>query len=273
MTRTSSLAVGYPLLGWRGLTREDGKRQWGIILNTVKQEMKTDYEKTLEQLAAMGYRYLEGGVYGDSPKAYRQFTKSLGMKTIAGGSSMGNLQKKLEDYIKTGNVLRYKYITCYWPWLSSAKNLTKQECLETAERLNNLGRRLRNEGFGFTWHNHDKEFAVIEDKTAFEWLMENTDPDWVNVQMDLYWVYKGNGDPLHLMKKYPGRFKLLHIKDMDESTERGMSCPGAGKINFKVIFERWKSAGVEFAIVENERTTQGIACARNSINYLNTMKR
>lgn len=272
LSTSTTAIVGLPFLRVGHLFSESAKKQrWGIILNTVKNEMKVDYRGTLERLAEMGYRYLEGGSYGDSTEDYYRFTKKLGLKTIIGGTSMSNLQESLDQYIERGNQLHYKYITCYWPWMSDAKSLTKRECMETAERLNTIGKRITEEGFGFTWHNHDKEFAEVEGKTAFDWLLQNTDPQWVNVQMDTYWVRKGNHEPVDLIRKYPGRFKLLHIKDMDNTPERGMTCAGAGNIDFKAILELWELAGVDYATVENERATDGIPCAQTSITHLKSI--
>ena len=248
----------------------DSSHKWGIILNTVRHDMEQDYRGCLEQLAAMGYTYIEGGTYGDSPEAYGKYLKELGLVPIVAGSSMENLQKNLFTLIREAHALTHKFLTCYWPWLGDAKNLTYDECMLTAERLNEMGKLFKKEGLRFTWHNHDKEFATVGEKTAFDILMENTDPDWVGVQMDIYWVHKGNHDPIDLFKTYPGRFDLVHVKDMDTSEERGITCVGSGKIDFEAIFSHAELAGIQYATVEHERTEEGegIPCAQSSIDHL-----
>ena len=233
--------------------------------------MADDYAQTLEKLAGMGYKYIEGGSYGDDAKAYFKLAKSLGLKTIIGGSSMSGLQKELPKYLEQANELRQKYITCYWPWMSDAKSITKEECLEAAERLNKMGRLIKQAGFKFTWHNHDKEFVDIQGKTAFDWLVQETDAAYVNVQMDTYWVAKGNHDPIALMKKYPGRIKLLHLKDITPQAKEDMTCVGSGNIDFQAVYDLMDQAGVEIATVENERTKTGLACAQSSIDHLKTI--
>lgn len=245
-----------------------GKRKYGIILNTVDEAMKSDYKATLKQLAELGYKYLEGGVYGDSPKAYAKFVKSIGLRVVAGGSAVADLQENFDKYIENANALKSEYIACYWPWLSSAEHLTREECLEAADRLNGLGKKVKQEGFRLTWHNHNKEFVDLNGKMPFDLLMENTDPDYVGVQMDLYWVRKGGQDPIDLIKKYPGRFDMYHVKDMDNTSERGITCVGEGGIDFKEIFKYDELSGVKYKIVENERATEGMHCATVSYHHL-----
>ena len=271
--KTSSLALlGSPwLLNSLPVPK---KYKWGIILNTVRHEMTQNIRGTLSQLARMGYRYVEGNYYGESAAKYAEVLKDVGLKCIVGGSSMSSLQKDMRTWLETAETLEYKYITCYWPWLTSAENLTYDECMETAQRLNEVGRQVKAAGFRFTWHNHDKEFIEIREKTAFELLIENTDPDWVGVQMDLYWVRKGGANPLDLFEKYPGRFELFHVKDMDDTEEEEITCVGEGQIDFQEIFDHAKHAGMEYAMVEHEDTEEGkgIDCARTSIKHLDTIR-
>ncbi len=244
------------------------KTDIGIILNTVREEMKTDYMGTLEQLAALGYTYVEGGTYGNSVADYGKLLKKLGLKAVAGGGAMKNLQESLDEYIERGHVLGYEYISCYWPWLSSAENLTKDECLQTAERLNIIGEKVKKEGMKLAWHNHDKEFRNIDGEMPFDLLLQNTDADLVTVLMDLYWVKKGNQDPIGYLQKYPGRFELVHVKDMDATPDKGIACVGEGIIDFKEIFKHAQQAGIKYRIVENERSVNGMHCATVSYQHL-----
>lgn len=247
--------------------------QWGLILNTVKHEMAEDYVRTLEQIAEMGYTWIEGGSYGDSVDAYGKLLTSLGLKAVSTGSSMDSLQNKLDDYLQRAHALGCEYIACYWPWLSDAKNLSKDECLQTAENLNELGRKVKREGLRLSWHNHDKEFWPLPDGSfPFDWLMNETDPDYVCGQMDLYWVRKGGQQPVEFIKKHPGRFEMFHVKDMVQEESEEIACVGAGRIDFQEIFDLAEVAGLRYPIVENERATQGIACARGSISHLHSLK-
>lgn len=246
-----------------------GNLEPGIILNTVKVAMEEDYAGTLEKLAGMGYRYVEGGAYGDSLEDYAALLKDLGLGAIAGGSGLSDLQKNLDKYLRRGEALGYRYIPCYWPWLSSAQNLTRDECRQAADNLNEVGKRAKAAGFRLIWHNHDKEFVDLGGVMPFDLLMEYTDPDLVGVQLDTYWVAKGNQDPVAMLKKYPGRYDMLHLKDMDRTTERGMTCVGEGLLDFKEIFAQLETAGMRHATVEQEQAGEdGLRCAEASIRNL-----
>ncbi|MEM1137099.1 MAG: sugar phosphate isomerase/epimerase [Bacteroidota bacterium] len=243
----------------------------GIILNTLKDDMKSDYRGTLERLAKLGYKYIESNPYGNDIEAYAKLLRTLGLKTISSGSSIANLEKETDQYIRNAHLLGQKYIVAYWPWKSSAENLTKDECLKTADYLNKIGAQLKKEGIDFAWHNHDKEFRNIgEEKLPFDYLMQETDPKLVNVQMDVYWVVKGRADPITFIKKYPGRFPLFHVKDMDNAEEKNKACVGEGIIDFEAIFAFSKLAGLKFPIVEQESNKRGFACAE--VSYKNLIK-
>lgn len=256
------------MMNYQSTLKNDKLDRVGIILNTVGNEMKEDYKGTLRKLAEMGYRYVEGGVAGDSASAYRKFLDSIGLKMIATGGSMSGLQDELDKYLKTAEDLKVKYLVTYWPWLSSAENLTKDEVMQTAERLNKVGKKIKEAGFTFAWHNHDKEFRDINGQFAFDMILQNTDPENVTVEMDWYWVVKGGQNPVDYFKKYPGRFELAHVKDMNNNRDGGITCVGNGIMDFKEIFDQAERGGVKYFIVENERAVKGMKCAQESFDHI-----
>jgi sugar phosphate isomerase/epimerase len=237
----------------------------GIITNTVGNEMKADYQSTLRELAQMGYKCIEGGVpEGIAPNEYMRLLKGLGLRSVATGSSMGNLQKELDNYLKTAEDLGAEYLVCYYPWRSPATDLQRPEIMETVENINQIGKKVKAAGFRFAWHNHAKEFVEVDGKLVFDTLMEHTDPEYATVELDWYWAVKGGYDPVDLFKKYPSRFELGHVKDMNNNRDGGISCVGQGIIDFKPIFDAAKIGGVKYFIVENERAVKGLDCARVS---------
>jgi len=241
----------------------------GIITNTVKAEMEEDYKAALKQLADIGYSCLESGVKGDSPEEYKKYIKSLGFKTVAVGGSTGNLIEDPGETIKTAELLEAPYIVTYWPWMSSAENLQMDEVMKAADYLNEIGKNIKSAGFKFAWHNHDKEFRAMENgELPFDVLMENTDPETVAVEMDWYWVVKGGYNPVDYFKKYPGRFELAHVKDMNNNRDGGITCVGNGIMDFSEIFSHADLGGVQYYIVENERAVKGMKCARESYNHI-----
>lgn len=246
----------------------------GIITNTIQKPLDKDYEKTLEQIAEIGYDMLEfGGHYGPSKQSFMQLLKRLNIKPIAGGTSMDPLLKEPEKHIEEQLSMNKKYLVCYWPWLSSAENLTTDDCKKAADNLNRIGQKCKKAGIRFAFHNHDMEFkATPEGDVPFDILLQNTEPDLVTTQIDLYWIKKGGGDPISYFNKYPGRFELCHIKDMDDTPERDFACAGSGIIDFPKIFAKSKTAGIKHYIVEHDDPKNPMQCARTSYNYLSGIR-
>ena len=245
------------------------------IIGTINREIRKDWRSALTQVAEIGYKYIESAaIYGDDLAAYKQFLKEIDLQPVAGGMGVSDF---LEDepfatLVQKAHDLGFKYAVTYWPWLTDAMHITLDELKETAERLNKIGERCKGEGLIFAWHNHDKEFPPVEgDTIPFDYLLANTDPDLVSVEIDLYWIHKGNDEPIHYFEKYPGRFPLAHVKDMDDTPERSFACVGDGIIDFPSIFAKADLAGFKHLIVEHDRPENGMECARTSWEYLQSI--
>lgn len=241
-----------------------------IITNTVGPEMKDNWREAIQMLARIGYRYLEGNVpEGVDTEEYKKVVGDSGLSTIALGSALAPMRQDLTPLLRSAEHLEARYVVCYWPWMSGADKITYEETMGTAEGLNQLGKQVKDAGFRLVWHNHANEFVrVRHEELVFELLMENTDPDLVGVQLDWYWVAKGNDDPVRLYKRYPGRYDLAHVKDMNNNKDRGMTCAGSGILDFAPMIEHARQAGTRYLIVENERAIKGYACARGSFHHL-----
>jgi sugar phosphate isomerase/epimerase len=245
------------------------------IIGTIREEIEKNWKNALTQLAEIGYKYIEStAIYGGDLLAYQQFLKEIGLTHVAGGMGVSEF---LEDepfaaFVQKAHDLGFKYAVTYWPWLTDALNITLDELKETADRLNKIGARCNAEGLTFTWHNHDKEFwPIAGDNIPFDYLLANTDPELVKVEIDLYWIHKGNDEPFRYFEKYPGRFPLAHVKDMDNTEERSFACVGDGIIDFPAIFAKADLAGFKHLIVEHDRPENGMECARTSYEYLQSI--
>jgi sugar phosphate isomerase/epimerase len=165
--------------------------------------------------------------------------------------------------------LKARYLVCYWPWLTDATNLTEDQVKEAADSSNRIGEQCRATGLKFALHNHYQEFKEIAGRRVYDLLLEKTRPELVTMELDIYWMTKGGGDPVTYFQKYPGRFELLHAKDMDQMPEKGMACVGGGIIDFPKIFAHAKTGGVKHWIVEHDNPPDGLKCAEESFRYLN----
>jgi sugar phosphate isomerase/epimerase len=270
---TAGSIAGLPLLT-NCSSQENQLKNIGLITGTIRNEIRADHVKALEEVAGIGYKYLEfGGYMGDSLPDFMALLKKLGLIPIAGGTSMAQMTDKdeLKKMIDEALELEKKYLVCYWPWLTDALNLTMDELKTAADNLNAIGLTCKEEGIRFAFHNHDKEFWPVGETLPFDYLLENTSKDLVIAEMDLYWLRKGNADPVTYFEKYPGRFELIHAKDMDDTEERSFACVGDGIIDFPAIFEKAKLAGMKYIIVEHDKPEFPMQCIRDSYNYLQSI--
>ncbi len=271
--QTTFTSLAFPISTQLHAAAETKLPNIGFITGMLREEIKKDWKAALRKTAEMGYNEIEIGSHlGDSAEQFLQFCIEIGLTPIAGGSSMGNLLKEPQKYIEQAMALRKKYLICYWPWLTGANNLDEDECKETAENLNTIGERCTEAGLKFCFHNHDKEFRSIGVTTAFDLLMENTNPAWVYVELDLYWVKKGNADIIHYLQKYPGRYEIFHVKDMDNTPKRSFACVGEGIIDFPAIFQIALKQGIQHYIVEKDDVKNELECLRSSYEYLSSLR-
>ena len=141
---------------------------------------------------------------------------------------------------------------------------TLEELATYCRYFNEVGARCAAAGMKFGYHNHSREFEKVEDRVMLDYMLENTDPDKVFFQMDVYWTVMGQASPVDYFTKYPGRFRLLHIKDRREVGQSGM-------VGYDAIFRNAATAGVENIIVEMEGSSYGdvLRSVRECVDYLN----
>ena len=251
-------------------------KELGLITGVIREEIRNDYKTALTRVADIGYTYVEIGRFlGPSLDEFKAFLKQINLIPIAGGTSIADMleEEKLNTIIEDALAMEKKYLVCYWPWLDGGDDKKLDDFKQASERLNKVGEQCRKQGIRFAFHNHEKEFVPVEGyRWGYEVILENTDPDLVDMQLDLYWIIYGGGDPLYLFDKYPGRYKMFHVKDMDNTEERLYTCPGYGTIDFGEIFARSKDAGVEYYIVEIDRHPQPMQCIEDSYNYLKALR-
>ena len=268
---TTGILAANPLLS---LAAESNKKlkKIGFISGIAGEALKADWKGTLKKAVEFGFTEIEGGSnFASSPKEFAKYCKEIGIKPIAGGIDFkaddDQLKKSLDDL----NEMGIQYALVYWPWYTGGP-FKLEDCKKSVEMLNELGPRVKQSGLKLLWHNHDKEFTPMEEGLPFDYLMKNTDPKTVNCEMDIYWVKKGGGDPLEMLQKYPGRIKILHVKDMAPGPEQDFICPGSGIIDFAPIFKEANKQGIEHYIVERDNEPDGIGCLKSSGEYLKNLR-
>ncbi|MGB5667008.1 MAG: sugar phosphate isomerase/epimerase [Maribacter sp.] len=241
----------------------------GLALYTVRDAMGEDPKETLKAVAVAGYKNIEAASYADgkfynmSPADFKAFLDEVGLTPVSthqGSVTLENADQMMADVKAAG----FEYFVIPVPPMGLFKfdqatrtmNMTGGAA-NLAEIVNTLGKKADAAGLKLLYHNHDFEFKKDEKGIVpIDYLLENSDPKYVNFQMDLYWVTKAGADPVAYFEKYPGRFKIWHVKDMDD---QGRFAPvGKGKIDFKRILEQKELSGMQYYMVEQDMTFDGL---------------
>ncbi|MBN1789739.1 MAG: TIM barrel protein [Bacteroidales bacterium] len=247
-------------------------KNFGFISGIIGKELEGDWKAVLKKTVEFGFSEIEIGDYlGNSAVEFLAYCKEIGLKPVAGGIGFGTETDETSKRLDALNELGVKYAVTYWPWLTGGP-FTLADCRQSTDILNSLGSLCRQKGLTLCWHNHDKEFISMGEGFPFDFLMNHTDPALVKCEMDVYWVKKGGGDPLALMKKYMNRFPILHIKDMAPGASQDFECPGNGIIDFPSIFSEAVSQGIEHYMVERDNVPDGMACLQSSGEYLSNIR-
>ena len=237
----------------------------GLALYTVRDNMGEDAKATLQKVADAGYAYIEaagyneGKFYGMEPQEFKAYLESIGLTPVSTHMGMVTLENA-DQLIADTKAAGFEYFTIPVPPMGmftfNRENRTmgmKGSMKDFADILTTLGKKCEAAGLKLLYHNHDFEYKNNEDGIKpIEYLLDNTDPKYVNFQMDLYWVTRAEADPVAYFEEYPGRFKLWHVKDMDEE---GKFAPvGEGTIDFARILKEKKTSGMEKYFVEQDMT-------------------
>lgn len=259
------------------LSAHDGLHNFGLQLWTLREDMPKDPKGVLKQVASFGYKQIEGfegpkGIFwGMKNTEFKKLMDDLGMKFIASHCDINkDFEKKADEAAEIG----MKYLIA--PWLGPQKKI--DDFKKFAETFNQRGEVCKKHGLRFGYHNHDYGFVPLDGQLPQDVLMQNTDKNLVDFEMDIYWVVTAGQDPIAWFEKYPGRFKLCHIKDRKKgasASQKDVSVDlGTGSIDFEKILKEAKKKGMQYYIVEQEayEGTTPVAAAKADAEYLKKIR-
>lgn len=241
----------------------------GLSLYTVRNEMNKDAMGTLKKVSEVGYKFVEaadyknGKFYGMSPSEFKKALNDLGLVPLSahmGSATLENIDQQIADTKEAG----FQYFVAPVPPMGMFKYNPETKSLSMTDDvayltsvLKTMGEKCKAAGLQFLYHNHGFEFEKnTKGIIPIEYMLENLDPSVVNFQMDLYWVTKAGADPIAYFQKYPNRFPIWHLKDMDN---QGRFAPvGTGSIDFAKIQKQYKKAGMKYYLVEQDQTFDGL---------------
>lgn len=269
------LALGASVLPvWSCQTNEKKptfNKSIGVQLWTVRREIALDLEGTLDRLAELGYLELElegdayqNDLYYGHPVAdFRKMLEARGQSVhsshcITGAHDPGRRGTILNDWemaLDAARALGQEYIVCAYLYDFERKRLDDYKRL--AELFNKAGELAKSKGLQFGFHNHDFEFMQMENQIPYDLLLQQTDPDLVCMELDLYWIHRAGKSALEYFEQHPGRFPLWHVKDMDRSAEQFFAAVGQGSIDWPALFAKAEQAGLHRFYVEQDEVRNG----------------
>lgn len=244
----------------------------GLQLYSVRDILPKDYEGTLHQVAALGYREVEAaGFFGHSPAEVKQAMDRVGLHCVSAHYPLTQLLPKVDETIQFGKDLGLSYIVCSSPMLkdpsrvkdagsrAARESMTLDDWHWNADQFNRIGEKVNAAGMRFAYHNHTPEFRSENGVVFYDELLRSTDPRKVSMELDCGWAVVAGQKPADLLSRYPTRFSMLHVKDFKMSPTTTPSDPppstemGRGTIDYHPIFEAAKKAHIEHAFVEQEQ--------------------
>jgi sugar phosphate isomerase/epimerase len=243
----------------------------GLQLYTIRDAMNADLKGSLKKLSDLGYKNVElagysgGNFYGLKPNEFKKIIDDLDMEIIsshtmveAAGVTLDNAKIMADSHAEIG----VKY--CIQPWVNA-----EDRQIETYKRMigdwNKVGEIMKDAGIQFGYHNHNFEFKNIDGVVPYyDVFIPEMDKDLITLELDLFWASKAGQDPVEMFEKYPGRFQLLHLKDMKthedpffEVEKEDITNVGDGVIDFKRILAAKETAGVKYTFVEDDNQGNG----------------
>lgn len=244
----------------------------GIQLYTVRDALAKNVEGTLARLAEMGFKEVEFAGYPEGTA--QSLRKILDRYGLQAPSSHVDFQKVRAEWGRTlDQAIAVGQHFIVVPSVPEEDARTADDWKRVAGMFNKAGEAARARGIQFAYHNHAGEFVPLEGQLPYDLLLQETDPRLVQFEMDLYWITKGGQDPLTYFAKWPGRFPLVHVKDMDHTPQHAFTEVGKGTIDFKQIFQKAKQAGIKHYFYEQDDVPGSpFDSAKISYDYLRALR-
>lgn len=245
----------------------------GLQLWTVKEELAKDFEGTLRALKAIGYQRVEtAGLLGRTPAQFKAALDTAGLEAFSSHYSLGDLRTDTEAKLTAVREIGVKFCVASSPyvprtmatdkpWVNAmADAMTLADWRMNAEEMNRIGAVAKSVGVRFGYHNHAAEFVTYDGVEAFAEMVRMTDPELVDLELDLGWVAIAGYDPAEMLTRYKDRVSLLHVKDMRTrertpgviATDQQSVPVGQGSIDWPAVFRAAQGRKVQSYFVEQE---------------------
>lgn len=252
----------------------------GIVSYTYRNEFAKDVSGTLDMIKGNGITDIEfSNLFKQTPEDLRKMCDERGLKCSSYGISYDDLINKTDEAGKTARILGASFVRV--SSIPYKGTFTLDNAKQAVADFNKYGKLLKeNYGVTFIYHNHGFEFQPYEDGTLYDYLLKNTDPKYVGMELDILWAYLPGKDPAQLLSKYGNRYKALHMKDLKKGVARGSLSGvtpkdndvvlGTGQIDIPAVIKAARKAGVKHYYIEDE-SSSSVTQVPESIKYLNSL--
>ncbi|MCU0368525.1 MAG: sugar phosphate isomerase/epimerase [Cyclobacteriaceae bacterium] len=255
-------------------------QQIGLQLYSLRNQIPKDVPGSLSLINSWGIKEIEGGdTYGMTITEFNALAKKNKLKMVSIGADFNELAKDPAAVAAKAKQFGAKYVMCAWiP--HNGNDFTLADTERAIEVFNKAGKVLAEAGISFCYHPHGYEFRPHDDGTLFDLMAKKMDPKYANFEMDVFWVKHPGQDPVALLKKYPNRFPLMHLKDRRPGTEGNQfgTAPddtnvvlGTGDVGIGAIMKIARQYGVKYFFIEDE-SAHAVEQIPQSLKYLKTLK-
>lgn len=294
------------------MAESNGLKKIGVQLFSIPKLLEKDFRKGIEMLAQMGYKDVElygpfpfsansakkrwesiipmvgfsgSGYFGLSPQELKSILKDNNIRSSSTHTDLDTLENNMDQLGEAGDVIGFKYVGL--PAIPEERRRTLDDYKKIAEKFNKIGEEAKKVGLKFAYHNHGYGLSEIDGQIPLNLLLEQTDPDLVFFEMDIYWTVAGRANPVDYLEAYPKRYHLMHVKDMKEqrsfSGDGGspsewielfpyMTTAGDGIMDLKSIISKAQQARVKHFYVEQDMVQNPEIALQKSIDYLRSLK-
>jgi sugar phosphate isomerase/epimerase len=252
----------------------------GMVSYTYRFSLQKDMPKTLDSLKSMKILDMEfSSLFGKKAQEIRQLLDERGMYCSSFGVSYQDALNKPQEVAANAKALGAKFVRV--AWIPHDKPMDLALADKTIADFTTIGKIMKDQyGLEFCYHNHGFEFTPYQDGTFFDYIAKNTDPRYVNFEMDILWTFFPGMDPAKILLQYPKRFKLMHVKDLRKGVAgnfSGQTSPendvalGMGQLNLPAIMKAAKKAKIQHYYIEDESSSHAVQVPQ-SIQYLEQLR-
>jgi sugar phosphate isomerase/epimerase len=234
----------------------------GVVSFTFRADFSKDVAGTLDYVKAMGITNIEfSNLFGKTAAEMRALLDERGMVCTSYGVYYDALTNKMEKVIQDAKTLGAEFVRV--GMIPHKGDFTVQDADVAIKDFNRVGKILKENGIEFAYHNHGYDFTPYQQSTLYDYIIQNTDPAYVSFELDILWVHQFGQDPLAYLKKYPNRFKLMHVKDLKKGIPVGLDVKtssendvplGTGQINVQAILKQARKSPIKYYYLEDENS-------------------